>query len=53
MIIINVFAFLSYQVCINGLGSLVSIDGVFNSNKINPLNPNSSGLLSGEASLII
>lgn len=53
MIIINVFAFLSYQVCINGLGSLVSIDGIFNSNKINPINPNSSGLLSGEASLII
>ncbi len=53
MIIINVFAFLSYQVCINGFGSLVSIDGIFVNNKLNSINPNSSGLLSGEASLII
>lgn len=59
MIIINVFAFLSYQVCINGLGTSMFIDGIEKNaygsliNKLNPINPNSSGLLSGEASLII
>ena len=50
-IIINIFAFLSYQVCMNGQGSNVSIDGRFINNSFNTTNP--GVLLSGEASLII
>ena len=53
IILINIFAFLSYQVCVNGLGSTVSIDGTFVNNSFNNINNNASGLLSGETSLII
>lgn len=53
IIIINVFAFLSYQVCMNGQGSYVSIDGTFVNNSYHAINKNSSTLLSGETSLII
>lgn len=53
LLIVNIFGYLSYQVCMNGQGSNLAIEGGFINNTFNNINNNTSGLLAGETSLMI